>query len=194
MVGHICDNARGKNSILTQKETVMNACSTPDIMFFVCGNCFPQGSSLPRQWHQDGVHVQTRHVPCSGKTDVQYMFHALESGAQGVAVVTCPKGDCRLAQGNYRAEVRIRTVRRLLSEIGMDPARVELLICSAEDNLEQLVRDSAQRFCALGKSELVDTYLEIMGERHDEREDAFTEADRFEWKNISSRDLATQKL
>jgi coenzyme F420-reducing hydrogenase delta subunit len=56
-------------------------------------------------------------------------------------------------QGNYRAEVRVRTVGRLLSEIGVEPERIALLHCSPEDPAdrpEQLVREAVKRFAALG--------------------------------------------
>jgi F420-non-reducing hydrogenase iron-sulfur subunit len=87
---------------------------------------------------QDGVRVVVREVPCSGKTDAQYLFRALENGCQGVCVVTCPKAECHLAQGNYRAEIRIRTIQRLLAEIGLDPGQARLLHSSPDESAEQL--------------------------------------------------------
>jgi len=129
----------------------------PDVVVYVCTNCIPRGQRLPRQWSQDGARILVREVPCSGKIDGQYLLHAVEGGARGLCVVACPKGECHLAQGNYRAEIRIRTVRRLLAEIGLEPQRAELLHCSGEDSaqeLEQLVRDAVERIAALGESPL----------------------------------------
>ncbi|MDQ1255956.1 MAG: F420-non-reducing hydrogenase iron-sulfur subunit [Candidatus Hydrogenedentes bacterium] len=124
------------------------------VTVYICRQCIPQGVRLPRQWTQDGVHVRVTELPCSGKTDAQYLFHAFEAGARGVLVVACPQGKCHLAQGNYRAEIRIRTVQRLLTEIGIEPERAELLHCGPDDDLEKLVRDAVQGFCALGESPL----------------------------------------
>jgi len=98
------------------------------------------------------VYVQVKELPCSGKTDAQYLFHALEAGGLGILVVACPEGKCRLAQGNYRADIRIRMVQRLLAEIGLEPERAALLHCGPEDDLESLVRGAVDRFCALGTS------------------------------------------
>jgi coenzyme F420-reducing hydrogenase delta subunit len=112
---------------------------------------------LPRQWDQDGAKVLVREVPCSGKIDAQYLFHALEAGGRGICVIACPKGECHLAQGNYRAEIRIRTVQRLLAEINIEPERAELVHGSADDSpeqLEQLVRGAVGRICAVGESPL----------------------------------------
>lgn len=129
----------------------------PDVLVYVCTNCIPSGAMLPRQWNQDGAHVLVREVPCSGKLDGQYLFHALEGGARGVCAVACPKGECHLAQGNYRAEVRIRTAQRLLMEIGMEPERAELLHSSATaspEQIEEQIRDAVGRIYALGESPL----------------------------------------
>ena len=129
--------------------------ATPDVIVYLCRNCIPEGGRFPRQWHQDGAHVVVRETPCSGKTDAQYLFHALEGGARGLCVVACPRGECKLSQGNYRAEVRTGTARRLLAEIGLEPERAELLHCSREDSpshLDELVRQAVDRICALGDS------------------------------------------
>jgi coenzyme F420-reducing hydrogenase delta subunit len=130
---------------------------SPEVVVYVCTNSIPQGGHLPRQWSQDGARVLVREVPCSGKMDGQYLLHALEGGSRGLCVVACPRGECHLAQGNYRAEVRVRTLKRLLAEIGLEPERAELVYCSSEDSpqeLEQLVRGAVERICALGPTPL----------------------------------------
>jgi len=132
----------------------MRAPVCSDVVVYICRNCIPEDARLPRQWQQDGAHVRVQEIPCSGKTDAQYLLHAIEGGARGICVVACPKGECRLAQGNYRAEIRISTTRRLLAEIGLEPERAELVRSSADDpsdRLERLVREAAQRVSSLGE-------------------------------------------
>jgi coenzyme F420-reducing hydrogenase delta subunit len=129
----------------------------PDVVVCTCSNCMPQAGAVPRQWTQDGARVLVREVPCSGKIDGQYLLHGLEEGQWGVCVVACPQGQCHLAQGNYRAEIRLRTVGRLLAEAGLEPQRAELVHCSSNDPPEQwesLVRQAVARICALGASPL----------------------------------------
>lgn len=130
----------------------------PDIVVYVCQNCMPEAGGMPRQWNQDGAHVLVREVPCSGKIDAQYLFHALEAGGHGVCIVACSRGKCKLVEGNHRAEVRVRTVRRLLAEIGLEPERVELLHRASDDHLgehvEELARGAVRRLCTLGESRL----------------------------------------
>ena len=135
----------------------MAVVASPDVVVYVCNHCLPLGISLPQQWKQDGARVVVHEVPCSGKMDGQYLLHALEGGARGLCVVACPKGECHLHQGNYRAEVRICTVQRLLSEVGQEPARAELLHCSPQDSPQQFhqaVRGAVARLCALGENPL----------------------------------------
>lgn len=130
---------------------------SPDIVVYVCTNCIPESGRLPRQWTQDGARILVREVPCSGKMDGQYLLHAVEGGSRGLCVVACPKGECHLAQGNYRAEIRVRTIQRLLSEIGLESERAQLVHCSSEDpagKLEAMVRDAVGRIAALGESPL----------------------------------------
>jgi F420-non-reducing hydrogenase iron-sulfur subunit len=124
----------------------------PGILIYVCHQCMAGRPPLAHQWVYQGVHVQVKELPCSGKTDPEYLFGALEAGARGLLVVTCPKGECRLAQGNYRAEIRVRTVQRLLGEIGVEPERVALAHCAAGDDVRAIIDGAVSRFCALGES------------------------------------------
>ncbi|HOX38316.1 MAG TPA: hydrogenase iron-sulfur subunit [Candidatus Brocadiia bacterium] len=105
----------------------------PEIVIYVCSNSISEGERLPRQWRQDEARVSLNEIPCSGKIDIQYMMRAIEGGAAGICIVTCPQGECSLAQGNYRAEMRLNTMRRLLSEIGLSENRVQLIRSSRQD-------------------------------------------------------------
>ena len=130
---------------------------SPDVLVYVCANCIPQAGRLPRQWVQSGARIVVQEVPCSGKMDGRYLFHGFEAGVRGVCVVACPKGECHLAQGNYRAEIRLRMVQKLLIEMGLERQRSELLHCSPEesfDQLEQMVHDAVNRLCALPENPL----------------------------------------
>jgi coenzyme F420-reducing hydrogenase delta subunit len=123
---------------------------------------------MPRQWQQNGAHVLVREVPCSGKADLQYLFNVFEGGGSGVCAVACARGECQLAEGNYRAEVRIHTLRRLLVEIGLEPERAELVHCSPHDpfhRADQLVREAVGRICALGASPIRSETPQTAGKR-----------------------------
>jgi coenzyme F420-reducing hydrogenase delta subunit len=128
---------------------------SPDVIVYFCTNCIPEGGRLPRQWMHDGMHVVVREVPCSGKIDGQYLLHAFEGQARGVCVVACPRGECQLAEGNYRAEVRVRTMQRLLAEVGIQPERLELIHVDRDQPpalFQEQIRQAAARIAALGPS------------------------------------------
>jgi len=132
--------------------TTPTTTTSAEAVIFVCRNCFPGMRFLPAQWSADKIHVRVKEIPCSGKIDAQYILHALEGGVSGVCVVTCAKGKCTLSQGNYRAEIRINTVRRLLEEIGSDPGRVELIRAKDDEQAEtirQRIDQAIQNFSAL---------------------------------------------
>ncbi len=98
------------------------------------------------------MHIKVKEIPCSGKIDIQYIFHALEGGARGVCVVGCPQGECTLAQGNYRAEIRVCTVQKLLAEIGLEPERASFVHFSPEgsyDSFKKVLDDEIKKFSAL---------------------------------------------
>ena len=133
----------------------MTATVSPDVIIYACHRSIPRGAPLPRQWKHNGLHVIVHEVPCSGKIDGQYLMHALEGGACGVCVVSCPKGECHLGQGNYRAEIRMQTIRRLLGEVGLESGRAAQFFCSGNDPREQFdrtIHDFVESVCALGKS------------------------------------------
>jgi len=65
-------------------------------------------------------------------------------------VVTCRRGECRLAQGNYRAEIRVGMVRRLLEEIGVDPDRALLVHCGPDDDPRARIDEAVAKVQASG--------------------------------------------
>jgi F420-non-reducing hydrogenase iron-sulfur subunit len=106
---------------------------------YLCKNCFSESGALPSQWNYAGVHVRVKLIPCSGKIDAQYIMHAFEGGIHGVCVITCPEGKCKLSQGNYRAHMRIATVRRLLSEAGIDPENARIVQCDGSESADRII-------------------------------------------------------
>ena len=129
----------------------------PDIVVNICRDCVPGAAELPRQWKECDSLVSVRELPCAGKLDTEYLMRAFEGPTAGVCVVACPAGECRHAEGDVRAEVRIELVRRLLAEAGLEPARIELCRADRRDagaSTEQAVRRAVRALCALGPSPL----------------------------------------
>ena len=91
-----------------------------------------------------GATIKTIGLPCSGKVDVPYLLKALETGADGVAIVACKKKECRHFEGSLRAHKRAEAVESLLEEIGLGVRRMAVTEC-AQSGAGQ-VRDEIKQF------------------------------------------------
>jgi coenzyme F420-reducing hydrogenase delta subunit len=100
---------------------------------FYCSNHLEAGqfSGLVRE--HEGDMIKTISLPCSGKVDIPYLLKAFETGADGVAIVTCKKNECRHFEGNLRAHKRAEAVEGLLEEIGLVAGRMAVLECGKQD-------------------------------------------------------------
>ena len=110
---------------------------------FYCSNNLEasQFSGLCRGHEVDAI--KTISLPCSGKVDIPYLIKAFESGADGVAIVTCKKNECRHFEGNLRAHKRAEAIEALLEEIGVAAGRMAVFECGKQDAGEVL-RDIKQ--------------------------------------------------
>ena len=100
---------------------------------FYCSNHLEAGqfSGLVRE--HEGDMIKTISLPCSGKVDIPYLLKAFETGADGVAIVTCKKNECRHFEGNLRAHKRAEAVEGLLEEIGVAAGRMAVFECGKQD-------------------------------------------------------------
>ena len=72
-------------------------------------------------------------VPCTGRVSPNHILRALESGADAVYVAGCLEGTCHFISGNYKAKKRVQYVKNLLSEINLEPERVQMHFMSAAE-------------------------------------------------------------
>jgi heterodisulfide reductase subunit A-like polyferredoxin/coenzyme F420-reducing hydrogenase delta subunit len=64
-------------------------------------------------------------VPCAGKIDPDHVLHAFQKGADGVVVLACPIEGCKSFEGNKKALERVEYLREVLSELGLEPERIQ---------------------------------------------------------------------
>lgn len=94
---------------------------------FCCSHCC-DGAELDRLSRQgEEVECTVITLPCSGKVDLLYLLKAFETGADGLALLTCPQDECHNLEGNLRAVKRAEETNRLLEEAGMGGDRVTVL-------------------------------------------------------------------
>ncbi|MBP6940471.1 MAG: hydrogenase iron-sulfur subunit [Syntrophorhabdaceae bacterium] len=74
-----------------------------------------------------GPRIRFFPLPCSGRIEPLHLLRAFESGADMVYLIACPEGACRYREGNLRAKKRVQYAQKLIEEIGLGGARIELI-------------------------------------------------------------------
>jgi F420-non-reducing hydrogenase iron-sulfur subunit len=106
---------------------------------YYCSNCL-DGTEFDRMAREEeGVEYTIISLPCSGKADLLYLLKTFETGADGLALVTCPKNECHYLEGNLRAPKRAEEANRLLEEAGMGPSRITVLSMNGKGIEEEIV-------------------------------------------------------
>jgi len=102
------------------------------IVAFCCRHCAYSAADLAgggRISYPPAVKIVE--MPCTGRASVLEILHALEKGADGVAVAGCLPGTCHYIEGNTHANQRVDHAAKLLEEIGLEPQRVRMINISA---------------------------------------------------------------
>jgi F420-non-reducing hydrogenase iron-sulfur subunit len=129
----------------------------PLILAFCCHYCAYAAADLAGSMRlQYPGNVRVLRLPCTGKLEVNYIMAAFERGVDGVIVAGCLEGGCHFLEGNLRARRRVERARQLLSEIGLEPERLEMFNLSSAEGprFAAIVAEMAQRLAMLGTSPL----------------------------------------
>jgi coenzyme F420-reducing hydrogenase delta subunit len=99
----------------------------PEIIVFACHYCAYAAADLAGSMRlQYPSNIRMIKLPCTGKLEVIHLLKAIEAGADGVYAAGCLEGECHYLKGNLWARKRINHVKDLLSELGIEPERVEM--------------------------------------------------------------------
>ena len=130
----------------------MNQEPKSKVTIFHCINVFGEGDALPVAAAADNAEINFVKLPCSSMVKDVFLLRAFEAGADVVAVLVCAEGACRYVEGNLRAKKRVKWVKALLDEIGLDGRRLALFNVTAGDTLaaEQFIRDASSLAAVLG--------------------------------------------
>jgi len=125
----------------------------PRIVAFFCNWCTYTAADLAgvsRMKHASNVRIIR--VMCSGRVDPQFVLEAFAKGADGVLIGGCHFGDCHYSEGNYKAARRIRMLRRVLADMGIeaDRFRLEWISASEGEKVKLVINDMAEKVKALG--------------------------------------------
>ena len=127
----------------------------PVIVAFCCHYCAYTAADMAGSMRLSyPANVKVLRVPCSGKVDAKHMLEAFQKGADGVFVGGCLKGDCHFKDGNLKAERRVTRVKGILSEIGIEEERLEMVNLSAGmgERFAAIATEMTEKVRALGPS------------------------------------------
>jgi len=106
----------------------------PSVVAFLCNWCSYAGADLAGTSRlKYPSNVRSIRVMCSGRVDPVFIMDALREGIDGVLVAGCHPGDCHYQSGNYKTNRKIKLLKRLLSELNIDPERVRFEYISASE-------------------------------------------------------------
>ena len=106
----------------------------PNIIGFLCNWCSYAGADLAGTSRMKyPSNIKSIRVMCSGRVDPVFVLEALRKGADGVLIGGCHPGDCHYQSGNYKANRRMKLLKKLLEDMAIDPGRLRFEYISASE-------------------------------------------------------------
>jgi F420-non-reducing hydrogenase iron-sulfur subunit len=130
----------------------------PNILGFLCNWCSYAGADLAGTSRMKyPANLKSIRVMCSGRVDPAFVLEALRKGVDGVLIAGCHPGDCHYQSGNYKTNRRIKLLKKLLEELGIEPQRVRFEYISASEGQKfaAVVTDFVAEIKKLGPNPLV---------------------------------------
>jgi coenzyme F420-reducing hydrogenase delta subunit len=124
------------------------AADEAQIIAFCCHYCAFTAADLAGTMRQQyPPNIRIVRLPCTGRLEVNMILQAFVDGADGVLVAGCEPGGCHFIKGNLRARKRVDYTRKLLSEAGIDPDRLEMYYIAASEGplFAQTSRDFTEK-------------------------------------------------
>ncbi|MEN6378543.1 MAG: hydrogenase iron-sulfur subunit [Methanofastidiosum sp.] len=107
----------------------------PNIIGFVCNWCTYAGADLAgSSRYSYPPNIKMIRLMCSGRVDPAFILETFARGADGVFVGGCHiPTDCHYQQGNFKALKRVTMLKKLISDMGIEPERLEIFWISASE-------------------------------------------------------------
>lgn len=129
----------------------------PQIIAFCCKYCAYAAADLAGSMRLTyPSYIKILQVPCTGRVDIIHLLRAIEDGADGVYVAGCLEGDCHFVCGNLKTRKKVEYVKETLSELGLEPDRVEMFNLSSAmgPRFAEIANEMAERIRNLGPGPL----------------------------------------
>jgi len=129
----------------------------PNIIGFLCNWCSYAGADLAGTSRMKyPANVKTIRVMCSGRVDPVYVLEALKKGADGVLIAGCHPGDCHYQSGNFKANRRMKLLKIMIEDLGLEPERIRFEYISASEGKEfaHLISEMTEEIRKMGPNPL----------------------------------------
>ena len=95
--------------------------------------------------------VEFKKLSCTGKLEVASLLAAFSrQGADAVFVAGCPEEECHNFSGSRRASKRVKYTKEILSELGIEPERIEMFFVPRQET-EPVVKAAKEMLARLEK-------------------------------------------
>lgn len=129
----------------------------PKIIGFLCNWCSYAGADLCGvSRYQYPTNIRAVRVMCSTRISPHLVLELFEAGADGVLLGGCHIGDCHYISGNFYTEKRVRLMKKLLEDAGIEPERLRLEWVSASEGekFSKVVTEFTEQVRKLGPSKV----------------------------------------
>ncbi|MBD3353013.1 MAG: hydrogenase iron-sulfur subunit [Candidatus Lokiarchaeota archaeon] len=129
----------------------------PEILVFCCNWCSYAGADLAGvSRFQYPPNIRIVRVMCSGRVEPVFILDAFQRGIDGVLITGCHIGDCHYISGNEYTRERMKHIKPLLKNLGIDARRFDLHWISASEGKQfaELIRNFTDNIQKLGPSNI----------------------------------------
>ena len=113
----------------------------PVILGFTCNWCSYRAADLAGTARiKYPPNIRLVRLMCSGRLDPTFVLKAFALGADGVMVSGCWPGECHYQVQNLKALRRFQLLRRVVTGLGIEPVRLQLVWASAAEG-QRLARE-----------------------------------------------------
>ncbi len=106
----------------------------PNIIGFLCNWCSYAGADLAGTSRiKYPPNIKIIRVMCTGRVEPVFILESIKSGADGVLISGCHFGECHYKSGNYKANRRVKLIKKFLEQMGINPNRVKFEFVSASE-------------------------------------------------------------
>lgn len=125
----------------------------PVIIGFTCNWCSYRAADMAGTARMKyPPNIRLIRLMCSGRLDPTFVLKAFTSGADAVLITGCHPGDCHYVEQNYKALRRFHLLKRVLTQMGIEPQRLKLVWASAAEGakLAEAITEHTEEIRALG--------------------------------------------